>query len=343
MDLEIKGRDRDYRIHLGRGSLRSLGHYMDLNRRVLILADEGIPEVYIDQVACQCQSPCPVRVPSGEGAKSLESYESILRVMVEEGFTRRDCLLALGGGVVGDLGGFVAASYMRGIDFYTVPTSLLAQIDSSIGGKTALNFGGFKNMIGAFHHPRSVVVDPDTLASLPDRHFRNGMGEVIKTAAILDPDLYRALCDHEAEDRMEEVIMACLRAKARIVEEDFTDHGVRQVLNFGHTVGHAIEASSDLLHGESVAVGMTYFSSPGVLESLLPLLESYGLPTRTPVPADTLFRAILHDKKLDRGEVRAIFLEEVGHPEIRRISLEEMEDLLRKKEKENVNKEDTRV
>ncbi len=341
MDLEIKGRDRDYRIHLDRGTLRSLGHYMDLNRRVLILADEGIPEAYLDQVVCQCQSPYPVRVPPGEGSKSLESYESILRVMVEEGFTRRDCLLALGGGVVGDLGGFVAASYMRGIDFYTVPTSLLAQIDSSIGGKTALNFGGFKNMIGAFHHPRSVVVDPDTLASLPDRHFRNGMGEVIKTAAILDPDLYRALCDHEAEDRMEEVIMACLRAKARIVEEDFTDHGVRQVLNFGHTVGHAIEASSDLLHGESVAVGMTYFASPGVLESLLPLLESYGLPTRTPVPAETLFRAILHDKKLDRGEVRAIFLEEVGHPEIRRISLEEMEDLLR--ERENANKEDTRV
>lgn len=343
MDLEIKGRDQAYRIHLGRGSLLSLGHYMDLNRRVLILTDEGIPDSYVNQVIRQCQTPCPVRVPSGERSKSLKTYESILQVMVDKGFTRRDCLLALGGGVVGDLGGFLAATYMRGIDFYTLPTSLLAQIDSSIGGKTALNFGGLKNMVGAFHHPRSVVVDPDTLASLPDRQFRNGMGEVIKTAVILDPNLYRILCSHQAEDRMEEVIMACLRSKARIIQEDFTDRGIRQVLNFGHTVGHAIEASSNLLHGESVAIGMTYFTSPKVLTSLLPLLKAYGLPTKTDISADTLFRAILHDKKVDGGEVRAIAVEEVGQPLIRRISLERMEDLLREKEEENRTKEASHV
>lgn len=327
MDLKINGGGVSYPIHIERRAMDDLAPYMDIRRRVLILTDQNIPNSYVERVAGQCLSPTIVTVTPGEGSKSLATYEEVVQAMIDHQFSRKDCLLALGGGVVGDLGGLVAASYMRGIDFYTVPTSLLAQIDSSIGGKTALNFAGLKNMIGAFHHPRAVVVDPDSLESLPERQFNNGMAEVIKTALILDPALYRALAEGRPPE-IEEVISACLRAKAKVVGEDFRDLGVRQVLNFGHTVGHAIEASSDLLHGESVAIGMTYFASDAVLESLLPLLKSYRLPSRTDIPPETLYQALLHDKKMGPEGVRAIFLDRVGQPQICQISREEIRTIL---------------
>ena len=220
MILPVKLPAGSYEITLSRGALQRAGELIDLNRKVLIVTDSGVPASLAEAVARQCRQPVIVTVPAGEGSKSLQGFGALCQSLLDNGFTRSDCVVAVGGGVVGDLAGFAAASFMRGIDFYNIPTTLLSQVDSSVGGKTAVNFGGIKNIIGAFYQPKAVLIDPDVLATLSPRHFANGLAEAVKMALTLDVTLFELLEQGDIAENIETVIARAVACKARVVEAD---------------------------------------------------------------------------------------------------------------------------
>ncbi len=319
MTLRTELGDRSYDITVERGALACAGEKMKLSRRALIVTDSGVPKKYAEAVAVQCAAPTVVTVPAGETSKNLTVFGSLLSRMLAEKFTRTDCVVAVGGGVVGDLSGFAAACYMRGIDFYNLPTTLLAQVDSSVGGKTAVDLDGVKNCVGSFWQPRAVIIDPDVLATLPKRQIANGMAEVVKMALTSDAELFGMLETESAD--VETVILRSLQIKKSVVESDERESGLRRVLNFGHTLGHGIESAAglhDLLHGECVALGMLPLCAPEVRARLVPLLKQLGLPTVLPVSPETVLGAVCHDKKCDGGTVSYVYVPRVGEYEFRR-------------------------
>ena len=251
-----------------------------------------------------------------------------LSEMQKFGMTRADCVVAVGGGVVGDLAGFVSASYMRGIDFYNIPTTLLSQVDSSIGGKTALNLGGVKNIVGAFYQPKGVLIDVDTLKTLPERQFKNGLCEVVKMAATCDEKLFEFIenSDFSGED-IEKIIVGALKIKKSVVESDEREAGLRRVLNFGHTLGHAIEVNSDYYHGECVGIGMIPFSASGARDRIKALLTKIGLPTEYK-DVNSLLKRMKMDKKAEGDEIFCVFVEKIGSFEIKKITFDELEKII---------------
>ncbi len=313
--LHMELGERSYDIHIGRGLLSRVGEYFSLDRRVLILTDDGVPAAYAEAVADACRTPTVVTIPQGEESKSLAVWEQVLAAMLEAAMTGAGAVGAVGGGVVGDLGGFVAATYMRGVDFYNIPTTLLSQVDSSIGGKTAVDFRGVKNIIGAFHQPRGVLIDPALLKTLDGRQLAAGMAEIIKMAATSDASLFSLL--EETEEplaRLDEIIPAALRIKKAVVEQDEREGGLRRILNFGHTVGHGIESAANgrLLHGECVALGMLSMTTPTMRERLLALYRRVGLPTECRLPAADVCHAIKHDKKAVGEDISYVFVPSAG-------------------------------
>lgn len=320
--------EESYDILLERGSLSRAGEELNLNRRVLILSDEGVPGQYAEEIAGQAAKPVVRIVPGGEGSKSFPVLEGILRDMLRSGFTRGDCVVSVGGGVIGDLGGFAAASYMRGIDFYNIPTTVLSQVDSSIGGKTAVNLDGVKNIVGAFWQPKKVLIDPDTLDTLSARQRVNGFAEALKTGLIGDKALWELFKEGGYEEDPERVIAASLGVKKRVVEADEREQGLRKILNFGHTIGHGIESVTGLLHGECVALGMIPMCSEKVREELVPLLERMGLKTRVKADPEEVYRALLHDKKMGNDGVTVVRVEEPGSAVLRKTSPETLKELI---------------
>lgn len=315
MKLTVKLRDTAYDIHVERGLLPSVGEIFHLDRRVLVVTDEGVPAAYAEAVVSAAARPTLVRVPAGEGSKSWETLGRLLTTMLREGFTRTDAVVAVGGGVVGDLAGFAAATYMRGIDFYNVPTTLLAQVDSSVGGKTAVNLDGVKNSVGAFHQPRGVLIDPEVLSTLSRRQIAAGLAEAIKMATTSDAALFRRMEQEPLEKILDEIIVGSLEIKRAVVEADEREGGVRRVLNFGHTLGHGYESAaalSGLLHGECVALGMLPLCSEEVRARLIPLLKRAGLPTETALPADEVLSPVYHDKKASGDTIRYIYVPRIG-------------------------------
>ena len=308
--MRVELSERSYDIHIGRGLIQRVGEIFNLNRRVIILTDSGVPKEYAEIVKAACREATILTMPEGEGSKSIDGFSKVLSAMIDLGMTRTDCLVAVGGGVMGDLGGFSAASYMRGIDFYNIPTTLLSQVDSSIGGKCAINLGGVKNIVGAFYQPKGVVVDPDLLSTLPERHIANGMAEVIKMAVSFDAELFRKI---EKGADILEIIEGSLKIKKMVVENDERESGVRRVLNLGHTLGHAIEATDgSLYHGECVAIGMMAVCSDEVKARLVPLLKKCGLPTEYKGDMKSVVSKIALDKKSDGDEIYIIYVDEVG-------------------------------
>ncbi len=329
LDLPQNG----YDILLERGCLARVGELLHLDRRVLIVTDDGVPARYAAAVAAQCKEATTVTLPQGEGSKSFSCLEQLCRTMMEQGFTRTDCVVAVGGGVIGDLAGFAAASYMRGIDFYNIPTTLLSQVDSSIGGKVAVNLDGVKNIVGAFYQPRRVLIDPDTLATLPKRQIANGLAEVVKMAATSDASLFECLESGGAEQDLMAVIEGSLRIKAHVVERDERENGLRKILNFGHTLGHGIEAAEHLhglYHGECVALGMLPMCAPDVRSRLQALLERLSLPTRLSGDLEGMLNAATHDKKCDGNDISVVWVDQIGSCEIRRMSLACWKDEIRR-------------
>lgn len=304
-----------YDITLFRGALPHAGELIDLNRKVLIVTDSGVPASLVEAVARQCREPFTATVPAGEGSKSLQEFTTLCRSLLDHGFTRSDCVVAVGGGVIGDLAGFAAACFMRGIDFYNIPTTLLAQVDSSVGGKTAVNFGGIKNTIGAFYQPKAVLIDPDALATLSPRHFANGLAEAVKMGLTLDTALFELLEQGDIPEDIEAVIARAVTCKAKVVQADEREAGLRRVLNFGHTVGHAIESvegPGGLYHGECIALGMLPLCSEAIRPRIERALERLGLPTRWHGDPKQLLAAAAHDKKFSGSRITVVTLPEPG-------------------------------
>ena len=321
------GKD-SYDILLGCGLLTHAREYFKLDRKVLVLTDSGVPTEYADTIASQCKEPFVFTIDSGESGKSFDSYQSVLGFMAKMKFTRTDCVVAVGGGVCGDLAGFVASSYMRGVDFYNVPTTLLSQVDSSIGGKVAINLEKYKNTVGAFYQPKCVLIDPETLLTLDIRQVRSGLAESLKIATTSDPELFEMFESGEYLNDIENVILRSLLIKKGIVERDVNEKGERKILNFGHTIGHAIESASGLLHGESVALGMPFMCSDGVRERLYPILYEMGLPTETEIDKEKLYDFILRDKKADGDNITITFVSEIGTAELRKMPIENIRDYI---------------
>ncbi len=324
MIVKVNLGEQSYEIIIKRGAIEKAGNYLNLDRKVLVVTDSGVPEKYVNAVIEHCKNAVKIVLPQGEQSKSIENFQLLLKAMLDNSFTRGDCVTAVGGGVIGDLSGFACSCYMRGIDFYNMPTTLLSQVDSSIGGKTAIDFCGFKNSVGTFYQPRCVIIDPDTLKTLDKRQFASGLTEAIKMAANFDAGLFEFIEKSEKiESDIDEIIFRSLCIKRDVVEKDPKETNLRKVLNFGHTVGHAIESKSEnLLHGECVAMGMPVMSSGEARERIKAILEKYGLKTEIPYDADILIPYILHDKKMKEDFISAVICEKIGTFEIKDVTIE---------------------
>ncbi len=330
MSLHMDLGARSYEIVIRRGSLGQADQLLDLRRKVCIVTDDGVPASYVQALASQCRQPVVCTVRAGEGSKTLESVTAICRAMLEAGFTRKDCVAAVGGGMVGDLAGFAASAFMRGIDFYNIPTTLLSQVDSSIGGKTGVNLDGVKNIVGAFWQPKGVLIDPDTLHTLPPRLAAEGMAEYVKMALSLDGDLFAQLERQDPWADIETALHRALTLKKQVVEQDERESGLRKLLNFGHTIGHGVEsaAAGSLYHGECVAIGMMPMVSPEVAARLRPVLEKLGLPTSTDLDKEGIWAAMQHDKKSNDSGFSAVFVEEPGKAFAKTVTFAEMKAIL---------------
>ena len=320
------GKD-SYDILVERGILARAHEHLNLNRRVLVVTDTGVPSRYAETVAALCKESVICTVETGEASKSLEGFGRLLSAMLEHSFSRKDCVVAVGGGVVGDLAGFAASAYMRGIDFYNIPTTLLSQIDSSIGGKTAINFGGVKNIVGAFYQPKGVLIDPDLLKTLPKRQISNGLAEAIKVALTSDKVLFDIFENRDVQSHLDEIIIRALTVKKDVVEQDEREAGLRKILNFGHTVGHGIESGagmSDLYHGECVALGMIPMCGEAVRPRLIAVLKKCGLYRDMAYDWDRIAAAAFHDKKADGGSVTVTTVSEVGSFEMKTLPCAEV-------------------
>lgn len=331
MIIPVKTSTGEYNIYLERGSLQKVKEYLNLNRKVLIVTDSGVPEVYAKTVASQSENPFIVTIPMGEASKCFDTYKMLLSKMVEFSFTRTDCVVAVGGGVVGDLAGFVAASFMRGVDFYNIPTTVLSQVDSSIGGKVAIDFEGIKNIVGAFYPPKAVVIDSDTLKTLPGRQISNGLAESVKMAMTSDENLFRIFETQEIMPNIDRIIEASLRIKKFVVEQDEKESGLRKILNFGHTLAHAIESQNEmqnLYHGECVALGMLPMCDKAIRERLVKVLNKLELPTQIELEKEIILEAIKHDKKMSGENITVITVEKIGEFKMKNISLDQLKEVL---------------
>lgn len=340
LELVVELGARRYPIRIGRGLLDQPACWRDLiaGSQVLVVSNETVAPWYLARVreALRDKTLASLLLPDGEAHKTLDTVARVFDALAAMPAHRDVTVLALGGGVVGDVAGFAAACWMRGVAYVQVPTSLLAMVDSSVGGKTGVNLAQGKNLIGAFHQPRAVVIDTDTLATLPPRELNAGFAEVVKYGAIGDPALFAWLEAHAEALRardpalLAQAIAACCRHKAAIVVRDETEQGERALLNFGHTFGHALESVTGygvLLHGEAVAIGMclaAHLSSAlgraplSDAERLAALLARFDLPTTLPsgIDADTLLASLRLDKKHRSGRLRFILWRGVGRAEL---------------------------
>ena len=338
---------KSYDVRIGRGLLDDCGRQIAERVRcasAAVVADDTVYALYGERV-CASLEAAGVRTvcyvfPHGEKSKNLLEYAKILNFLAENRVTRADALIALGGGVTGDLGGFAAATYLRGIPFVQLPTTLLAAVDSSVGGKTAVDLPAGKNLAGAFYQPELVLCDLDTLNSLPREIFLDGCAEVIKYAVLGSRELFALLADIPSGKGLEEVTARCVEMKRDFVQSDELDRGARQMLNLGHTFGHAVEASSrfTLSHGKSVAIGMTMIlraacsrglCSAETRDAVIALLQRYGLPTECPYPADMLLGALSADKKIFGTRLNLVVPTDIGACRLLPVGVDELSGWLR--------------
>ena len=325
--------ENSYDIIVERGILAAASKHLNLNRRVLIVTDTGVPKEYARALLTQCKEGTICTVEQGEASKSIDGFSKLLQTMLDNGFSRNDCVVAVGGGVVGDLAGFAASSYMRGIDFYNIPTTLLSQIDSSIGGKTAINFGNVKNVVGAFYQPKKVLIDPELLKTLPERQFSNGLAEAIKMSLTSDEILFDIFENKDINDNIDDIIIRSLIVKKNVVEQDERESGLRKILNFGHTIGHGIESSeglSELYHGECVALGMIPMCSESIRERVITVLKKCNLYRTLCYDWESITKAAFHDKKADGSTVTVTTVKDVGTFEMKTMDCLEVIDMAKK-------------
>ena len=322
---------KEYDVLIGQNLLSTLGSHaagMERVRKVCIVSETNVWPLYGETAARSLQEAGLDTVPefvfpAGEASKNGQTFLELLNHLARHQLTRTDLIVALGGGVVGDLAGFAASAYLRGIRFIQVPTTLLAAVDSSVGGKTAIDLPAGKNLAGAFYQPSLVLCDTDTLNTLPDPVFRDGCAEVIKYGILYAPELFAHLADRGLGFDREAVITRCVELKRDVVAEDEFDTGARMRLNLGHTVGHGIEAKSnfEISHGTAVAMGTAIVTRAALVrnicdgntaDSILEVLNTFGLPLHCPYSSEDLYRHALSDKKRSGGAVNLIIPERIG-------------------------------
>lgn len=338
----------EYAILIGRGILAQVG--AEIAKRIkpckaAVITDTTVEKLYAEQVEKSLAeagfSTCRFAYPAGEASKNISTLSDILEFLAEEEVTRQDIIVALGGGVAGDMAGFAAAVYQRGIRFVQVPTTFLAAVDSSVGGKTAIDLKAGKNMAGAFYQPHLVLCDVDALETLPAEYFADGIAETLKYGVIGDAELFEKTASGDFRNDLEEIIETCVKMKRDIVMEDEFDNGVRQLLNLGHTLGHAIEKRSgfSLSHGHAVAIGMHLIAKvaeekgiaeAGLAEKIRVALVNNDLPVSIDYTAEEITEGVLKDKKRRGGEISFVFPEKVGRCEIVKIPVGEVTELVRK-------------
>lgn len=351
--LRVQLADESYDIYVENGILKNLGQLLaqiGLGGKAALVTNPTVAALYRDSAVSALEAGgttvTVIEIPDGEEYKNAETLSSVYDALITGGVDRTSFIVALGGGVVGDLAGFAAATYLRGIPFVQVPTTLLAQVDSSVGGKTAIDHPRGKNLIGAFYQPRLVVADTDTLRTLPEREFRAGLAEVVKYGGVLDSDFFEYLEEHRtdilAQDprALRHVILRCCELKARVVEQDERESGLRAVLNFGHTLGHAYEAAAGfgvLVHGEAVAIGMGLAAriskalghcSTGDVARIENLLTGFGLRLDPPmIGRRQLLDALSTDKKTAGRTIGFVCNCGIGGYAFEKLSPEQLLDL----------------
>lgn len=332
--------EKSYNIDIEKGSIKDVASYIKRvynGEKIFILTDDNVDKYYGSIVKKSLEDSNfkveKMTIKAGEESKSFSSLEEIYNKLLDFKLTRKDLIITLGGGVIGDLGGFVASTFLRGVSFYQIPTSLLAQVDSSVGGKVAVDLKRGKNLVGSFYQPKGVLIDPDVLNSLEDKFFKDGMGEVIKYGFIRDENLYNLLKSlngrEEVMKHIEDIIYTCCDIKREIVERDEKDLGERMVLNFGHTLGHAIETFygfKTYTHGECVAIGMYLIAKLSYEKGIVPIdyseniksiLTSYGLPYEVKLEDnEEIINIVALDKKNMGSTLKIIIMKEIGNAEI---------------------------
>ena len=337
---------RNYNVKIGAGLLDKLGKEISLickANTIVLISDSAVWPLYGRNAKKSLEDVGFYVIhyvfPEGEASKNGHTFLSILNFLAENQVTRSDCIVALGGGVVGDMAGFVAATYLRGILYVQVPTTLLAAVDSSVGGKTAIDLDAGKNLAGAFYQPALVLCDLNALDTLPLRFFLDGCAEVIKYGVLYDPDLFAHLWEKGLDFDREAVIARCVELKRDVVSEDEFDTGSRQKLNLGHTVGHAIEACSQfsISHGHAVAMGMAIVSraaadigecTQDASQQICQLIDQFGLPTRTSYSAEHLYASALSDKKRAGGTITLVVPETIGSCALRPTPVETLKSFI---------------
>jgi len=344
LTLDVNPGNKNYTVYIEKGLICRLGSMLKnavKAEKVAVITDENVNGLYGEQVLNSLESEgfdtYLIVVDAGERSKSASTLMKVYKELLDSKITRWDCILTLGGGVVGDLGGFAAATFLRGIPYVQVPTSLIAQVDSSIGGKVGIDLPEGKNLIGSFYHPKAVFIDTNLLNTLDERFFSDGMGEVIKYGCIKNRSLFEQLLSFKTKDEllsnMEQIILTCLNIKKEVVEQDERDTGCRMILNFGHTLGHAIEKYFDYItytHGEGVAIGMYQITKkseqmgitePGTSQLLKEALLKYGLPYELPqANINELINAIGTDKKSSGKYINIVLLKYIGECFVEKIS-----------------------
>ena len=321
-----------YDIIIEKGCLDRAGDYLPSDRKMLVVTDSGVPAEYAKKVLSFCGEGSLIKtIPQGEESKNFDILRDLLKTMLDAGFTRRDCVTAVGGGVVGDLSGFAASIYMRGIDFYNIPTTLLSQVDSSVGGKTAIDFEGVKNIVGAFYPPKRVLIDENVLSTLPRRQLNNGLAEALKMGMTSDSELFEIFENGNPYESIEAIIEKSLLIKTDVVNKDEKEQGLRRVLNFGHTIGHGIEAeqAGALYHGECIAIGMIPMCSSETAGRLKTILAKLGLPSSCEGDVEKIYEAMLHDKKSGKESITAVFVDEPGFFRFEEVSPDSLKEKIR--------------
>ena len=334
MKLTVNVKDKNYDILIEEGILNKVSSFVEQGRNVAIVTDDGVPDQYVNAVMKQFRKCYLYVFPHGEKSKNFTTYQRVLHFLLDHNISKKDYVIALGGGVVGDLTGFAAATYKRGVRFINIPTTTLSMVDSSIGGKVAVNFEKLKNHIGTYYQPEVVIIDPKTLETLPKRHINNGAIEALKTGLIGDKELFEIFKKGEYLEKIKEVIYRSLCVKASVVEQDEKENNIRKILNFGHTFGHAYESyfkMNTYLHGESIALGMlTVSRDETYFNDLLAILKKMKINLKADVEEDKIIEFIKNDKKSDGKSVDVIFVREIGKAEIVNIPIKSLRAFLRR-------------
>ncbi len=343
---------KSYDIILENGSLNKVEKYilgrniLKKVKKILIISDDNVSKIYMNNITASLKR-INLQIVTfifkhGENQKNLSTVNEIYKTLIENSFSRTDLIIALGGGVTGDISGFAAATYQRGIKYIQLPTSLLSQIDSSVGGKTGVNISDGKNMVGSFWQPSLVIIDPNTLKTLPQKYFSDGMAEAIKYGCIKDKSLFFKLLDGVNDNNIEDIIYSCINIKKEVVENDEFDNSERMILNFGHTIGHALEKIhnfNSLSHGEAVGIGMLMITKAsenlgltkkGSVKLILDALKKYNLPISDSSPINKISHIASNDKKSVENDINLVLLKEIGNGFIYKIQKADLYDFILK-------------